>query len=139
MSETLLCDALKVASSPIRHITAFFVMLHSVTSITNILSDSTDKNRRSNMAGLYRSFQNIKPCYFCFQENVLKSQLKRFPFPKIKIGMALYFGTTYKLADWSAFSVKRVSPSSGRQPNALWRWRARRPHKHGVQGSWSRI
>ena len=35
-------------------------------------------------------------------------------------------------ADWSAFSVWWVSPSSGRQPNAVWRWRARRPHTHSA-------
>ena len=29
-------------------------------------------------------------------------------------------------------SWNRVSPSSGRQPNAVWRWRARRPHTHSA-------
>ena len=29
-------------------------------------------------------------------------------------------------------SRNRVSPFSGRQPNAVWRWRARRPHTHSA-------
>ena len=37
------------------------------------------------------------------------------------------------LADWSAHSQSWVSPSSGRQPNAVWRWHAQ-GHTHSALG-----
>ena len=36
------------------------------------------------------------------------------------------------LADWSVHSLWLGFPFRGRQPNAVWRWRARRPHTHSA-------
>ena len=65
--------------------------------------------------------------YTCFMEKPYFATDLHFP-PRRRRNNA----KSITLVDWSAHFSGLGYPFSRRQPNVMWRWRARRPHTHGV-------